>query len=250
MLKMDAPSATPTPDIQYDAKRLLIYAASSPPYGSHHSLPSDQDGDHFIKGRAAVVGVVMVIGQQEFHNRPNLTKASGLHLHPSSPPPHEERHREWMCAHAYFGMRDIVSGDVVIGTEWNGPGLVLKSRPIERGRESGGGASGDIPSPSTYPPSSSFSSPSSSLAFCAAEEERRRGCRVQETEGPGDNTSHARARQPGNFDLTPSGKARDEHAGEGEPRCFAPRGLRPCQARATHMMPLDSSAQRRRLICA
>ena len=50
----------------------------------------------------------------------------------------EERHREWMCALAYFGMRDIVWGDVVIGTEWNGPGLVLKSRPLGGERESGG----------------------------------------------------------------------------------------------------------------
>lgn len=33
------PPATPTPDIQYDAKRVLIYTGSSPPYGSHHSFP-------------------------------------------------------------------------------------------------------------------------------------------------------------------------------------------------------------------
>ena len=61
--KMDAPPATPTPDTQYDSKHLLIYTGSSPPYGSHQSLPNDQDGDHFTKERAAVVIVVFRIGK-------------------------------------------------------------------------------------------------------------------------------------------------------------------------------------------
>lgn len=61
--KMDAPLATPTPDTQYDSKLLLIYTGSSPPYGSHQSLPNDQDEDYFTKERAAVVIVVLRIGQ-------------------------------------------------------------------------------------------------------------------------------------------------------------------------------------------
>lgn len=67
VLEMDAPSATPATDVQYDAKRLLIYVRSSRPYGSRNSLLSVQDGDHFIKEWAAVAAEVIRTGLAELH---------------------------------------------------------------------------------------------------------------------------------------------------------------------------------------
>lgn len=37
-----SPQATPTPDVQYDVKRTLIYTGTSPLYCSHHSFPQRQ----------------------------------------------------------------------------------------------------------------------------------------------------------------------------------------------------------------
>ncbi|TNN83840.1 hypothetical protein EYF80_006016 [Liparis tanakae] len=42
------------------------------------------------------------------------------------------------------------------------------------------------------------------LATLLAEEEKEERPLRRRQRGPGDNTSHASARQPGNFDLTPS----------------------------------------------
>lgn len=69
------PPATPTPDMQYDAKRVLIYTNSSPLYGSHHSFPQwpelrpahqGESGSHNGCGWD-----LEVEGREQFHNQPN-----------------------------------------------------------------------------------------------------------------------------------------------------------------------------------